>query len=63
MDIQTDARLLRNMEGFLIELICNVKSIEEVNALAEVLVFVQDSLRELGRNPDLRPDPIMDVRR
>ncbi len=51
MDIQTDARFLRNIEGYLIELICNVKSIEEVNALAEVLVFVQDNLRELEQEP------------
>ena len=51
MDIQTDARSLRNIEGYLIELICGVESIGEVNALAEVLVLVQDTLRELEQEP------------
>jgi hypothetical protein len=51
MDIQTDARFLRNIEGYLIELICSVETIGEVNALAEVLVLVQDILRELEQEP------------
>jgi len=51
MDIQTDARFLRNIEGYLIELICSVESRGEVNALAEVLVLVQDTLRELEQEP------------
>jgi hypothetical protein len=51
MDIQTDARFLRNIEGYLIELICSVESIGEVNALAEVLVLVQHTLRELEQEP------------
>jgi hypothetical protein len=51
MDVQTDARLLRNIEGYLIELVCNVKSMEEVNLLAEALVSVQDALRDLEQTP------------
>lgn len=51
MDIQTDARLLRNIEGYLVELICSVNRIEEVTALAEVLVLVQHNLRELEQEP------------
>jgi hypothetical protein len=51
MDIQTDARFLRNIEGYLIELLCSVESRGEVNALAEVLVLVQDTLRELEQEP------------
>jgi hypothetical protein len=51
MDVQTDARLLRNIEGYLIELVCNVKSMEEVNLLAEALVSVQDALRDLEQKP------------
>jgi hypothetical protein len=51
MDVQTDARLLRNIEGYLIELVCSVKSMEEVNLLAEALVSVQDALRDLEQKP------------
>ena len=29
MDIQTDERLLINIEGYLIELVCNVENIDE----------------------------------
>jgi hypothetical protein len=51
MDPQTDERLLRNMEGYLIELVCNVESMGEVNLVAEVLVSVQDALRDLAPKP------------
>ena len=51
MDVQTDERLLRNIEGYLIELVCNVESIEEVNLVAEVLLSVQDALRDLAQKP------------
>jgi hypothetical protein len=47
MDVQTDERLLRNIEGYLIELVCSVESMDEVTLLAEVLVSVQDALRDL----------------
>ena len=47
MDIATDARSLRKIEGYLIELICSAKTMDEVNLLAEVLVSVQDTLRDL----------------
>ncbi len=49
MDVQTDERLLRNIEGYLIELVCNVERIDEASVIAEVLVSVQDALRGLGR--------------
>jgi hypothetical protein len=48
MDVQTDERLLRNIEGYLMELVCNVESIDEVNLVADVLVSVQDALRHLA---------------
>ena len=51
MDVQTDELLLRNIGGYLSELICNVKSMDEVNLLAEVLVSVQDALRDLAQKP------------
>ena len=51
MDVQTDERLLRNMEGYLIELVCNIESMSEVNLVAEVLVSVQDALRGLAQKP------------
>jgi hypothetical protein len=44
VDAQTDERLLRNIEGYLMELVCNVKSIDEVSLIADVLVSVQDAL-------------------
>jgi hypothetical protein len=47
MDVETDARSLRNIEGYLIELICSAKTMGEVNLLAEALVSVQDALRDL----------------
>jgi hypothetical protein len=48
MDVQTDERLLRNIEGYLIELVCHVESIDEVSLVADVLVSVQDALRGLA---------------
>ena len=51
MDVQTDERLLRNIEGYLMELVCNVESIDQVNLLADVLVSVQDGLRDLAQKP------------
>jgi hypothetical protein len=51
MDVQTDERLLRNIEGYLIELICIVESMDEVNLVADVLVSVQDALRDLAQKP------------
>ena len=51
MDVQTDEQLLRNIEGYLIELVCNVECMDEVNLVAEVLVSVQDALRNLAQKP------------
>ena len=51
MDVQTDERLLRNIEGYLMELICIVESIDEVNLIADVLISVQDALRDLAQKP------------
>jgi hypothetical protein len=48
MGVQTDERLLRNIEGYLMELVCNVESIDEVSLIADVLVSVQDALRDLA---------------
>jgi hypothetical protein len=47
----TDERFLRNIEGYLIELVCSVESMDEVNLVAEVLVSVQDALRGLTQKP------------
>jgi len=47
----TDERFLRNIEGYLIELVCSVESMDEVNLVAEVLVSVQDALRGLAQKP------------
>jgi hypothetical protein len=49
MDAQTNERFLRNIEGYLMELVCNVESIDEVNVIADVLVSVQDALRDLSQ--------------
>jgi hypothetical protein len=46
--VQTDERLLRNIEGYLMELVCNVESIDEVNVIADILVSVKDALRDLA---------------
>ena len=51
MDVQTDERLLRNIDGYLMELVCNVESIDQVNLVADVLVSVQDALRDLAQKP------------
>jgi hypothetical protein len=51
MDVQTDERLLINIEGYLIELVCNVESIDELDLVAEALVSVQDALRHLAQEP------------
>jgi hypothetical protein len=51
MDVQTDERLLRNIEGYLMELVCNVENIHQVNLVADVLVAVQDALRDLAQKP------------
>lgn len=49
MGAQTDERLLRNLEGYLMELVCIVESIGEVNVIADVLVSVQRALRDLAQ--------------
>ena len=51
VDAQTDERLLRNIEGYLTELVCNVESIDEVSLIADVLVSVKDALRDLAQKP------------
>jgi len=51
MDVRTDERLLINIEGYLIELVCNVESIDELDLVAEALVSVQDALRHLAQEP------------
>jgi hypothetical protein len=51
MDVQTDERLLINIESYLIELLCNAQSMDEVNLVAEALVSVQDVLRYLVQEP------------
>jgi hypothetical protein len=49
--VQTDERLLRDIEGYLMELECRVERIEEVSLVADVLVSVQDALRDLVQKP------------
>jgi hypothetical protein len=49
VDAQTDERFLRNIEGYLMELVCNVESIDGVNLIADVLVSVHDALRDLAQ--------------
>ena len=51
MDVQADERLLINIESYLIELLCNAQSMDEVNLVAEALVSVQDVLRHLVQEP------------
>ena len=51
MNVQTDERLLVNIEGYLIELVCSVERIDEASLLAEVLVSVQDALLDLAQKP------------
>jgi hypothetical protein len=54
MDVRTDERFLRTIEDYLMELVFNVESIDEVNVIADVLVSVKDALRNLAQKP--RPD-------
>jgi hypothetical protein len=49
MDLKTDERLLRSIEGYLTELVLNVESIDEASLVADVLVSVQAALRDLGQ--------------
>jgi hypothetical protein len=49
MDVQADERLLRDIEGYLMELVCTVESIDQVSLAADVLASVQDALRDLGQ--------------
>jgi hypothetical protein len=51
VDAQIDERFLRNIEGYLMELVCNVESIDGVNLIADVLVSVHDALRDLAQKP------------
>jgi hypothetical protein len=53
MDVETDERLLRNIEGYLMQLVCRVESIsiDEVSLIADVLASVQDALRCVARQP------------
>ena len=50
MDVRTD-KLLRNLQGYLIELVFCVKSTDEVNLVAEALGSVQNALKELAQKP------------
>jgi hypothetical protein len=59
MDVQADERLLINIESYLIELLCNVESIDELDLVAEALVSVQDALRHLVQEPICHSDPIV----
>jgi hypothetical protein len=56
MVVQTDERFLRNIEGYLTELVCNAESIDGVSLIADVLDSVQDALRDLAQKP--RPSQI-----
>jgi hypothetical protein len=53
MDVQTDERLLRNIEGYLMQLVCRVEGIgiDEVSLIAEALASVQGALRHLAHEP------------
>jgi hypothetical protein len=51
VNVQTDERLLKNIEGYLMELVCRVENIEEVSLIAELLTSVQDTLRYLAQKP------------
>jgi hypothetical protein len=51
VDVQTEERLLRNIEGYLMELVFVVESIDQVSLVADVLVSVKDALRDLGQKP------------
>lgn len=49
MEPQTDARILRTIECYLSELLCNAKTMDEVNLVAEALVAVQSELAAMER--------------
>jgi hypothetical protein len=53
MDVQTHERLLRNIEGYLMQLVSRVESlsIDEVSLIAEVLASVHDALRYVAHEP------------
>ena len=51
MDVQTDERLLRNIEAYLMELVFVVENIDQVSLVADVLVSVKDALRDLDQKP------------
>jgi hypothetical protein len=51
MNVQTDERILGNIEGYLMELVCNVENIDQADLVADVLVAVQDALRDLAQKP------------
>jgi hypothetical protein len=57
MDVETDERLLRNFEGYLMELVCHVENIDEVSLIADVLASVQDALGTRPKSHDPQPDP------
>lgn len=56
MDVQTDERHLRNIEGYLMELVCNVESIDGVSLIADILVSVQNAVWDLAQKPRSEPD-------
>lgn len=47
VDARTDERFLRNIEGFLMELVSYVESIDGVSLISDVLTSVQGALRDL----------------
>jgi hypothetical protein len=51
MDVHTDERLLRNIEGYLMELVFIVESIDQVSLVADLLASVQSTLRDLAQKP------------
>ena len=51
MDVRTDERLLRNIEGYLLELVFVVESIDQVSLVADVLASVQNLLQDLAQKP------------
>jgi hypothetical protein len=51
VDVRTDERHLKNLEGYLMELVCGVKNIDEASLIADVLESVQGALQELAKKP------------
>jgi hypothetical protein len=49
VDVPIDERHLRNLEGYLMQLVCSVKSIAEVSLIADVLESDQGALQELAK--------------